>query len=177
MKNTKILFIIIISLLFINCSQKETKIMELSSDSFTNGALIPSEYSCEGDDLSPLLIWNKPPEKVKSFALTCVDPDAPMGDWIHWVAWNIPADWNSLSKGIDPIDQSHFTQGTNSWGKTGYGGPCPPKGHGPHRYYFTLYALNTELTLDTTAQINNLLEIIEGHILGKAVLLGQYERN
>ena len=176
MKNTKILFIIIISLLFINCSQKETKIMELSSDSFTNGALIPSEYSCEGDDLSPLLIWNKPPEKVKSFALTCVDPDAPMGDWIHWVAWNIPADWNSLSKGIDPIDQSQFTQGTNSWGKTGYGGPCPPKGHGPHRYYFTLYALNTELTLDTTAQLNNLLEIIEDHILGKAVLLGQYER-
>lgn len=176
MKLLDFLLILIIPILITSCSEKEIKIMELSSDSFTNGALIPSEYSCEGDDLSPPIIWNNIPEKVKSYALTCVDPDAPMGDWIHWVAWNIPADLNALPKGIDPIDQSQFAQGTNSWGKTGYGGPCPPRGHGPHRYYFTLHALDTELTLDTTAQLNNLLDAIEGHILGKAVILGQYER-
>lgn len=151
--------------------------MKISSDAFTNGALIPSDYSCEGDDLSPVLNWSDIPEKTKSFALTCVDPDAPMGDWIHWIAWNIPAKWTSLPKGIDAKDQSQFIQGTNSWGKTGYGGPCPPIGHGPHRYYFTLFALDTELKLDTSAKLNDLLKTIDKHIIGKAVLMGKYERN
>ena len=176
MKLLDFLLILIIPILLTSCSEKEIKIMELSSDSFTNGALIPSEDSCEGDDLSPPIIWNNTPKKVKSYALTCVDPDAPMGDWIHWVAWNIPANWISLPKGIDPNDQSQFAQGTNSWGRTGYGGPCPPRGHGPHRYYFTLYALDTELTLDTTTQLKYLLDAIEDHVLNKAVILGQYER-
>jgi len=177
MNPTKLLLIIILPLFLITCSEKEIKIMKLSSDAFTNGALIPSEYSCEGNDLSPVLIWSDIPEKTKSFALTCVDPDAPMGDWIHWIAWNIPADWTSLPKGIDPEDQSQFAQGTNSWGKIGYGGPCPPLGHGPHRYYFTLYALDTELKLDISAELNDLLKTIDKHIIDNAVTMGKYERN
>ncbi len=116
------------------------------------------------------------PDKTKYFALTCIDPDAPMGDWIHWIAWNIPGAWETMPLNINYEDQSQFTQGTNSWGRTGYGGPCPPIGHGPHRYFFTLYALDKEIDLDSSAPIEDLLQAIENHILAKAVLMGKYER-
>jgi len=176
MKIRTLLFVSMISILLFNCKEKDMNKMQLSSDAFTHEALIPSEYSCEGEDFSPLLKWDNTPSGTKCFALTCVDPDAPMGDWIHWLAWNIPADWKSLPKNISPDDQSQFTQGTNSWGRIGYGGPCPPVGHGPHRYYFTIYALDKELSLDSSAQIDNLLQDIENHILGKGALMGKYER-
>ena len=171
-----ILLISILSMLLINCQEKNMNKMKLSSDAFTNEALIPSEYSCEGEDSSPFLEWDSAPSKTKSFALTCVDPDAPMGDWIHWIAWNIPTDRKSLPKNIDPADQSQFMQGTNSWGKTGYGGPCPPVNHGPHRYYFTIYALDNVIPLDSSAQLGDLLQAIENHVLGKGELMGKYER-
>ena len=168
--------VIIISILLFNCQEKDMTKMQLSSDAFTNEALIPSEYSCEGEDFSPLLKWDNAPKGTKYFALTCVDPDAPMGDWIHWIVWNIPADWKSLPKNISPDEQSQITQGINSWGRTGYGGPCPPRGHGPHRYYFTIYALDEEISLDSSAQLDDLLQAIDSHILGKSILMGKYER-
>jgi len=171
-----LLFINILSMLLINCQEKNMNKMKLSSDAFTNEALIPSEYSCEGKDSSPYLKWDNVPTGTKSFALTCVDPDAPMGDWIHWIAWNIPVDLKSLPKNISPANQSQFTQGTNSWGRIGYGGPCPPVGHGPHRYYFTIYALDKVLALDSSAQLDDLLPAIGNHVLGKSELMGKYER-
>lgn len=176
MKIRTLLFVSMISILLFNCQEKNMNKMKLSSDAFTNEALIPSEYSCEGEDSSPFLKWDNAPSGTKCFALTCVDPDAPMGDWIHWITWNIPADWKSLPKNISPDDQSQFTQGINSWGRTGYGGPCPPVGHGPHRYYFTLYALDKELSLDSLAQIDDLLQAIKDHIIEKAEIMGKYER-
>ena len=150
--------------------------LQLLSDAFTNNALIPSEYSCEGEDSSPSLKWNQAPSGTKTFALSCVDPDAPMDNWIHWIAWNIPSDWRSLHKKIRSDDQSQFTQGTNSWGSIGYGGPCPPVGHGTHRYYFTIYALDEIISLDSSAQMDDLLQVIENHVLEKAELIGKYER-
>lgn len=168
--------VIIISILLFNCQENNMNKMRLSSDAFIHEALIPSEYSCEGEDFSPFLKWDNAPKDTKYFALTCVDPDAPMGDWIHWIAWNIPADWKSLPKNINPNEQSQFTQGINSWGQTGYGGPCPPVGHGPHRYYFTIYALDEEISLDSSAQLDDLLQAVESHILGKGILMGKYER-
>jgi len=176
MKHINIILFSIFILFLFNCAEKETKIMLLQSDAFTNGALIPTEYSCEGDDITPYLEWSDVPINVESFALTCVDPDAPVGEWIHWIAWNIPADLTSLNKGIDTIDQSFFTQGTNSWGLTGYGGPCPPVNHGLHRYYFSLYALNTELDLDSSAELTELKTAIDGHVISTAVIMGKYER-
>ncbi len=176
MKIRTLLFVSMISILLFNCQEKNMNKIQLSSDAFAHEALIPSEYSCEGDDLSPLLKWANIPNGTMSLVLTCVDPDAPMGDWIHWLAWNIPADWESLPKDISPDDQSQFTQGINSWGRTGYGGPCPPVGHGPHRYYFTIYALDKELSLDSSAHLDDLLQAVENHILGKSILMGKYER-
>ncbi len=169
-------FIFITTVFVFNCQERTMNNFQLFSEAFNNEEFIPTEFSCEGADSSPVLKWENAPDKTKSYALTCVDPDAPMGDWIHWIAWNIPSDWKSMPSNVNYEDQTHFTQGTNSWGRTGYGGPCPPVGHGPHRYYFTLYALDKELSLDSSTQINELLQTIESHILGKAVLMGKYER-
>ncbi|NOZ75316.1 MAG: YbhB/YbcL family Raf kinase inhibitor-like protein [FCB group bacterium] len=157
-------------------SGKETS-MELGSSAFQDNQSIPILYSCEGKDKSPELSWSGLPEGTRSLALTCVDPDAPMGDWIHWIAWNIPADLSSLPAGVNPLDQTRFIQGTNSWGRTGYGGPCPPPGHGIHHYHFTLYALDVEkINLDTGAGIKDLHAAIDGHILAQARITGTYER-
>ncbi|RMF07383.1 MAG: YbhB/YbcL family Raf kinase inhibitor-like protein [Candidatus Neomarinimicrobiota bacterium] len=151
--------------------------MILQSPAFDDGQPIPTEYSCEGKDRSPELTWKDVPAGTRSLALTCVDPDAPMGDWIHWIAWNISPSQSSLPAGMDPVDQTRFTQGTNSWGRTGYGGPCPPPGHGTHHYYFTLFALDVDtLHLDSGARLPDLQALMEGHILAKATLMGTYER-
>ena len=157
-------------------SSKEVA-MKLFSPAFQDGNEIPIRFTCEGEDRSPTLFWQNIPDGTQSLALTCVDPDAPMGDWIHWIAWNIPPEPNTLLEAVDPYDQHRFTQGTNSWGRTGYGGPCPPPGHGTHHYIFTLYALNTNrLHLDSGAKIEDLLSVIEGHVVKQATLTGTYER-
>jgi Raf kinase inhibitor-like YbhB/YbcL family protein len=149
----------------------------ISAGAFENGDTIPSLYTCEGKDISPSLTWDNIPDNTKSFALTCVDPDAPMGDWIHWIVWDIPHDWKSLTENILGTDQDQFVQGTNSWGRIGYGGPCPPQGHGAHRYYFTLYALDKpSLELKSGTRIQGLKEKITDHILGQSVVMGRYER-
>ncbi|MFQ6614307.1 MAG: YbhB/YbcL family Raf kinase inhibitor-like protein [Fidelibacterota bacterium] len=151
--------------------------MKLVSSAFGNGQPVPLLYSCEGKDYSPDLAWNDIPPGTRSLALTCVDPDAPVGDWIHWVVWNIPVGLKSLPARVDPQDQTRFAQGTNSWGRTGYGGPCPPPGHGVHHYNFTLYALDLDqINLDPGARIGDLRSIMEGHILEEVTLTGTYER-
>lgn len=141
----------------------------LTSTAFNQGEHIPSKYTCDGDDLSPPFAWTDPPEGTMSFALLVDDPDAPVGDWVHWLLYNIPRD----SRGI-PEGGSIGISGKNSWPNLGYGGPCPP--NGTHRYFFKLYALDTRLNLPEGAQKADLLKAMEGHILDQAELMGVYAR-
>jgi len=174
-----IFFVFSFVLMLISQETEDTEMSNfiISSKAFANKSNIPVDYSCEGADQSPPLSWNNAPANTKGYALTCVDPDAPMGDWIHWTIWNIPANFSELSSGISNKEQTLFQQGLNSWGKPGYGGPCPPRGHGPHRYFFKLYALNIEkIELDSNSRIDSLLSVIQDYIINTSELMGTFER-
>ena len=156
---------------------QEEDSMQISSPAFEEGAPIPQQYTCEGVDVSPALSWTEPPAGTKSFAVLCDDPDAPVGTWVHWVLYNLPADTRGLAEDI-PKDTKLPTgglHGTNDFGRVGYGGPCPPPGPA-HRYLFKLYALDGLLTLPPGATKAQLEEAMEGHILGRAELIGRYQR-
>lgn len=152
--------------------------MEIKSDVFKDGGYIPRDYTCQGKNISPALSWKDVPAGTKSFVLICDDPDAPMGDWVHWVIFNIPA---GLTGFADNVSQSadlakDTIEGKNDFGNNSYGGPCPPPGK-PHRYFFKLYALDTEkLTLGANATKKDLLEAMEGHIIAQAKVIGMYKR-
>jgi Raf kinase inhibitor-like YbhB/YbcL family protein len=150
----------------------ETMTFELASSAFANSEGIPAKYTCDGEDVSPPLQWNQPPEGVQSLALIMDDPDAPVGTWDHWLLFNIPADFRSLAEQAGPPPGS--VGGKNSWGRTGYGGPCPPRG--THRYFFRLYALDTSLDLPSGTDKAQLIEAMAGHILAQAELMGTYAR-
>ncbi len=149
----------------------------LHSSAFKEGADIPRQYTCEGADISPALSWNDGPQKTQSFALIADDPDAPMGTWVHWVAWNIAAATRQLPEDVSKTAdlQGGGRQGANDFRKTGYGGPCPPPGK-PHRYFFKLYALDTTLDLKPGATKKDLEQAMKGHILAEAQLMGKYQR-
>lgn len=155
---------------------KEVK-MKLYSPDFKEGEPIPKMFTCEGEDISPKLVWENVPEKTMSFALICDDPDAPMGTWVHWVIYNIPKDFKGLERGIKKVAklENNILQGKNSWPKTGYNGPCPPPGK-PHRYFFKLYALDVILQIKENATKEELLSKMEGHILAEATTMGTYKR-
>lgn len=150
--------------------------LEIKSNAFDHEGMMPSKYTCDGDDISPALTWLNPPQGTQSFALICDDPDAPMGIWVHWVIYNIPADKRSLDEAVsqEPELTDGTRQGMNDFRRTGYGGPCPPGG--THRYYFKLFALNTVLNLKPSATKKELLHVMESHRLGEAVLMGRYQR-
>ncbi|MEE9289157.1 MAG: YbhB/YbcL family Raf kinase inhibitor-like protein [Bacteroidota bacterium] len=152
--------------------------MEIKPEStaFQEGAMIPKKYTCDGPDVSPPLTWTSVPAETKSLALICDDPDAPMGTWVHWVLFNLPADTTELPESVPPQKtlESRAKQGTNDFGKIGYGGPCPPSG--THRYYFKLYALGTEVGLEAGITKKELLKAMEGHIIGEGQLMGRYKR-
>ncbi len=150
--------------------------MKLTSPAFDEGAVVPAEHTCEGIDSSPELQWTDVPEGVKSFALICDDPDAPNQTWIHWVAFNIPATFSGLPEGTVTADLGGGEEGVTDFKEIGYGGPCPPYGHGVHRYYFKLYALDTLLDLQRGCTKKDLLTAMEGHILDETVLMGRFER-
>ncbi len=152
-------------------SQKE---FILTSEVFIEGEPIPSKYACNGDDISPPLAWNGAPDNTNSFVLIMDDPDAPVGMWVHWVLFNIPRNATALDAGFPTEAElpDGSQQGTNSWGRLGYGGPCPPSG--VHRYFFKLYALDAPLTLDESATKEEVLAAMEGHILTEAELMGTY---
>jgi Raf kinase inhibitor-like YbhB/YbcL family protein len=142
---------------------------------FDDGATIPKRNSCEGDDSSPALEWSDEPRGTQSFALIVDDPDAPGGTWNHWLLWDIPANVHSLAEGFRPGKIG--SSGKNDFGKPGYGGPCPPKGHGAHRYYFTLYAVDkASLGLSAGAKRQDLDRALKGRALGQARYMGRYER-
>jgi Raf kinase inhibitor-like YbhB/YbcL family protein len=143
----------------------------LTSSAFAHGDKIPLKHTCEGEDLSPPLSWSGAPAGTRSLALIVDDPDAPIGTFTHWVAWGIGADAEELGERVAPPGE-----GQNDFGAVGYRGPCPPPGHGPHRYFFRLYALDSDPELARGAGREELEAALAGHVLASAELLGRYER-
>ncbi len=151
---------------------------EIRTASFDNGSFIPSKFTCDGANISPALSWQGAPLGTKSFALICDDPNASSKTWSHWVIFNIPVNLESFVQAIPPTEtfENGVIQGMNDSQKTGYSGPCPPKGPA-HRYYFRIYALDSELLLDQYATRETVLDAIRGHILAQANTYGTYSRN
>jgi Raf kinase inhibitor-like YbhB/YbcL family protein len=150
--------------------------IKITSSAFQDGGLIPAKYTCDGADVSPPLQWDNVPQSAKSIALICDDPDAPMGTFVHWVLFNLPAETRQLAEKVaaDKTLPSGARQGTSGFGRVGYGGPCPPSG--THRYFFKIYALDTTLDLPAGARKSDLLKVMQGHILAQGQLVGKYKR-
>jgi len=155
--------------------------MKLSSTAFMHEGAVPSRYTCDGSNVSPPLAWSGLPAGTKSVAFIVSDPDAPdpkapKTTWVHWVLYNLPADTTGLREAIPTKGLPPGTlEGTNDWGRTGYGGPCPPIGR--HRYVHTLYALDTLLPdLDRPSRAK-LLAAMDGHVLATTELIGTYQRS
>lgn len=151
---------------------------ELHSSAFGQDQTIPRRYTCDGADLSVPLSWTGAPEKAEAFVIVADDPDAPRGNWVHWVVYDLPADTNGLPEGIshDEIVAYEAHQGRNDFGKIGYGGPCPPAGSA-HRYFFKLYALDAKTGLHPGATKAEIEKAIEGHVIGETQLVGLYKRS
>lgn len=146
--------------------------LNLTSEAFRDGQPIPTQYTCDGADQTPALKWDEPPTGTKSFALVIDDPDAPNGTFRHWGVFDIPASAGSIGGG-----QKIGTEVSNDFGKPGYGGPCPPKGHGPHHYHFKLFALDIgRLGLKADAKIRDIEREAEQHAVARGELIGTYER-
>lgn len=157
--------------------KRMTLTLEVRSDAFANGTSIPARYTCDGDDVSPPLSWNGVPEDAKSLALIVDDPDAPGGSFTHWIVYNISPEEKGLAEGL-PREQhlpGGLRQGVNSFGTTGYGGPCPPSGTA-HRYTFHLYALNQSPDLPKDADRAALEAWMRGRVVAEGVLVGTYRR-
>jgi Raf kinase inhibitor-like YbhB/YbcL family protein len=150
---------------------------ELKSSAFDPDGRIPKPYTCDGTDQSPPLSWSGAAQRTVSFALICEDPDAPVGNWVHWVLWNLPVSSKGLPAAIppDPQGPDSSSQGTNDFRRPGYGGPCPPPGPA-HRYFFNLYALDRLLDLKQGATKADLEHAMKGHVLARAQLIGRYGR-
>jgi Raf kinase inhibitor-like YbhB/YbcL family protein len=143
----------------------------LSSNAFELGEQIPRRHACDGEDVSPALSWSDPPAGTLALALIVEGPDAPVGTFTHWVAWNIEPVTGGLAEG-----ESAPAEGRNDFGTGGWSGPCPPPGHGPHRYFFRLHALDTQLTVGFRTGRRELERALAGHVLETAELMGRYER-
>jgi|SRR3989338_3287965 len=152
-----------------NGGENENK-MEIKSI-FKNGEKIPEKYTADGEDVNPSLEISSIPNNARSLVLIIDDPDAPVGTWVHWVVWNIPANINKIEENSIP---ENSVQGKNSWNNNEYGGPSPPSG--THRYFFKLYALDNTLSLDQSADKKAVENAMKGHILAKTELMGVYSR-
>jgi hypothetical protein len=157
-------------------TQEDEMRFEITSPAFSNGNAIPQKFSCKGSDITPALAWTEPPAGTQSFALIMDDPDAPMGTWVHWVIFNIPASARGLAEATstDPQLADGSLQGITSARAHGYHGPCPPSG--THRYFFKLYALDAMLSLDSNADKAGVLAAMEGHILANTELMGTFSK-
>lgn len=152
--------------------------MLLSCSAFSDGAAIPRRFTCDGEDLSPPFAWSGAPAQTRSFVLLCDDPDAPGGTWHHWAAYDIPADQTELPLGAANHAEKHgFKQAINDFQRRGYGGPCPPRRHGPHHYHFRLLALSVDrLPVGKDRPCRDIEREARKHLLAEAVLVGVYER-
>lgn len=151
--------------------------LTITTTSFPAEGMIPAKYTCEGANVSPALSWTGVPAGAKTLALICDDPDAPGGNWVHWVLFNLPAAASGLAEKVDtgPTLPGGARQGMNDFGKTGYGGPCPPPGKA-HHYFFKLYALDIRLRLKAGATKKDLLQAMDGHVIADGLLMGKYQR-
>jgi Raf kinase inhibitor-like YbhB/YbcL family protein len=178
---------VLIGALAFYCCQKKTqsdfkteggRTMEIkvTSTAFEDGGMIPSQYTCDGKNISPPLSWTSVPKDAKSLAVICDDPDAPMGTWVHWVLFNIPASIHQFPENMSPKEtlENGSRHGITDFRRLGYGGPCPPSG--THRYFFKLYALDAMLDLKAGSTKDQLLKAMEGHILAQGQLMGKYKR-
>jgi Raf kinase inhibitor-like YbhB/YbcL family protein len=152
--------------------------MQLTSTAFTAGGDIPGRYTCEGQDIAPPLAWQEVPDGTRSLALIVDDPDAPdpahpQRTWVHWVLYDIPPAAAGLPEGGKPLPAG-TREGTNDWGRTGYGGPCPPVGR--HRYFFKLYALDQMLSDQSAPKKAALEKAMQGHVLAQVELIGTYQK-
>lgn len=156
-----------------------TTTLSITSTAFEPNQPIPAEFTCDDDDTSPPLKWDRGPEGTVSYAIIVDDPDAPAGTWVHWLAWNITDTELPAGRSKQALVETvvgGMMQGLNSFRKPGYGGPCPPPGK-PHRYYFRLYALDTKLDLAGGASRDELEQAMDGHLLADGELMGTYARN
>ncbi len=151
---------------------KENVKMTLTSPSFLNHQFIPSKYTCDGEDINPPLEINNIPKGARSLVLIVDDPDAPNGDWVHWLIWNIKADSRKIAENSIP---EGAVQGVTSFGYRHWGGPCPPSGM--HHYHFKLYALDNFLDLGGQNDKTKLIQAMQGHVLDNGQLIGLYKRN
>lgn len=151
--------------------------LAISSPSFSPGADIPKKHTCDALDVSPHLLWSGAPKGTVSFVLIADDPDAPVGTWVHWVYYDLPATATGLPENVSKIETppTGGRQGRNDFRRIGYGGPCPPAGK-PHRYFFKLYALDRQLDLKPGATKKEVEQAMHGHILAQAELMGKYGR-
>src|SRR5947209_16301607 len=144
--------------------------MKITSSAFQQGGNIPSKFTCDGPNTSPALQISGIPAEAKTLVLIVDDPDAPSGLFTHWVVWNISPQTSTVAEGSTPKG----VQGTNDFGKSGYGGPCPPSG--THRYYFRIFALDREMDLSVGAKRSQLDTAMKSHVIAKGELMGQYAR-
>lgn len=145
--------------------------MKIKSEAFENGEVIPSKYTCDGENIIPPLVFSEVPEKAKSLVLIMDDPDSPTGIWTHWTVWNINPKVIGIPEGFVPEEAM---EGKTTFGDIGYGGPCPGKGR--HRYFFKLYALDTELKIPPGSSRETLTEAMNGRIVAEAETYGVYSR-
>lgn len=159
--------------------EEVTDSMRLTSTAFEDGGTIPRRHTCDDEDVSPALEWEGAPAGTVSFALVVHDPDAPRGDWVHWVIYDIPGHFNGLPEEVGPARRldslGEAAQGKNDFGRIGWGGPCPPPGK-PHRYVFTLTALDGRLKIEPGGSREDVEEAARDHILATATLTGRYGR-
>jgi Raf kinase inhibitor-like YbhB/YbcL family protein len=150
--------------------------MILESTAFRDGGDVPRRYTCDGEDASPPLAWREVPEGTRTLVLMVEDPDAPKGTWIHWVVFNLPTSIARLPEAASGSGglPTGAVEGTNSWARLGYGGPCPPSGS--HRYFFRLFALDCALALSPGATAEKVARAREGHVLAEATLMARYAR-
>ncbi|MGA3164542.1 MAG: YbhB/YbcL family Raf kinase inhibitor-like protein [Terriglobia bacterium] len=158
-------------------AQESSAKLELKTSAFPPGANIPKQFACSGADVSPALTWSDPPPHTRSLALIMDDPDAPIGTFVHWVVYNLPASARQLPAGVPGNHEipGGGKQGVNDFPKTGYGGPCPPPGK-PHRYFFRLYALDNQLDLNGAVHRKDVDHAMKGHVLAHGELMGVYRR-
>jgi hypothetical protein len=151
--------------------------IEVRSSAFGEGSRIPSDFTCDGADISPPIEWSGVPARAQSLTIIVEDPDAPSGNWTHWLVYDLPPDLTHLQAGISAGEElpGGALQGHTDFGRTGYGGPCPPSGE--HRYFFKVYALDAMLRLKSGASKQELLRTMKGHILAEGVLMGRYDRS
>jgi Raf kinase inhibitor-like YbhB/YbcL family protein len=154
----------------------EKMAIKVISTAFQEGGMIPKQYTCDGQNISPPLAWDSVPSGANTIALIADDPDAPGRTWVHWVIFDLPASAKNLPENLPPLESiaGGGKQGTTDFRKVGYGGPCPPSG--THRYYFKVYALDKELGLDSKTTKDQVLKAMEGHTLAQGQLMGRYKR-